>query len=168
MQGKSQTNKQNQTPHHSELKVMATRDKKQPNLFILPSHVCLISGMLKRHNNSFYLRKTKPGHNDNPTASNQFEIHFPSHIIPIRAQISTCRHSTETQHERNARKHELNVNSDYKHWEQYAIRVAFTLRAQKMQESSMHLCVVNCRKLLRKISRCQRTCNGGIKQRNMM
>lgn len=36
----------------------------------------------------------------------------------------------------------------------------FTLRAQKMHESSIHLCVVSCRKLLRKISRCQRTCEG--------
>ncbi len=33
----------------------------------------------------------------------------------------------------------------------------FTFRAQKMHESSMHLCVVSCRKLRRKISRCQRT-----------
>lgn len=140
---------------------MVTRDK-QPNLFILPSHMCLISGMFNRHSNGFYLRKTKPGHNANATASNQFKIHFPSHIIPIRSQISTCLHGTETQRERNTQKYEPNVNSDYKHWEQYAIRVAFTLRAQKMQESSMHLCVVSCRKLLRKISRCQRTCNGGI------
>lgn len=33
----------------------------------------------------------------------------------------------------------------------------FTFSAQKMHESSMHLCVVSCRKLLRKMSRCHRT-----------
>lgn len=32
-----------------------------------------------------------------------------------------------------------------------------TFKAQKMHESSMHLCVVSCRKLLRKMSRCHRT-----------
>lgn len=48
----------------------------------------------------------------------------------------------------------------------FYIFIFFTFSAQKMQESSMHLCVVSCRKLLRKMSRCHRT--WGTRQEKMI
>lgn len=104
--------------------------------------------------------KNNPRHKASPTASNQSEIHFPSHIILIKSQISTCPHRVQNpsmkETHRNMNQTSIVITNTGNN-----TRLGFTFRAQKMQESSMHLCVVSCRKLLRKMSRCQRTCNRG-------